>query len=112
MNYALSPRRHDEEPLDEGGTWLLDLVSAVDHLRRGYRPGLTVWDALAEARLATDESTDRLASGATDDEVVSACDEQRAVRRWVMLMAERYNGGFNWPHPLSRRPFPPPTLSM
>ena len=39
----------DAESLDEGGTWLLDLVSAVDHLRRGYRPGFTVWDALAEA---------------------------------------------------------------
>ena len=39
----------DREPLAEGGTWLLDLVAAVDHLRRGHRPGLTVWDALEEA---------------------------------------------------------------
>ncbi len=26
------------EPLDKRGTWLLDLVAAVDHLRRGHRP--------------------------------------------------------------------------
>ena len=51
MNDLFAPDSdaHGSEPLDEGGTWLLDLVSAVDHLRRGYRPGFTVWDALAEA---------------------------------------------------------------
>ena len=43
--------------------WLLDLVSAVDYLRRGLRPDFTVWDALAEAirwwneeQLATQDS--------------------------------------------------------
>jgi hypothetical protein len=30
------------EQLEEGGTWLLDLVAAVDHLRRGIRPRITV----------------------------------------------------------------------
>jgi hypothetical protein len=30
------------EELAEGGTWLLDLVAAVDHLRRGIRPRITV----------------------------------------------------------------------
>jgi hypothetical protein len=51
MNDLFAPDSdtNGSEPLDEGGTWLLDLVSAVDHLRRGYRPGFTVWDALAEA---------------------------------------------------------------
>ena len=51
----------DAEPLAEGDAWLLDLVSAVDYLRRGLRPDFTVWDALAEAirwwneeQLATD----------------------------------------------------------
>ena len=34
-----------DEPA-EGGTWLLDLVAAVDYLRRGIRPDITVWDAL------------------------------------------------------------------
>jgi len=37
------------EDLDLGGTWLIDLVTAVDFLRRGDRPGLTVWDAIEEA---------------------------------------------------------------
>src|SRR5690606_24399116 len=37
-----------DEPA-EGGTWLLDLVAAVDYLRRGIRPNITVWDALDEA---------------------------------------------------------------
>ena len=51
MNDLFTPDSdtNGSEPLDEGGTWLLDLVSAVDHLRRGYRPGFTVWDALADA---------------------------------------------------------------
>ena len=47
--FASDSDTNGSEPLDEGGNWLLDLVSAVDHLRRGYRPGFTVWDALAEA---------------------------------------------------------------
>ena len=47
--FASDSDTNGSEPLDEGGTWLLDLVSAVDHLRRGYRPGFTVWDALAVA---------------------------------------------------------------
>lgn len=43
----------DDGPLGddtaEGGACLLDLVAAVDFLRRGDRNGLTVWDALEEA---------------------------------------------------------------
>ena len=31
------------------GAWLLDLVAAADHLGRGPRLGLTVWEALEEA---------------------------------------------------------------
>jgi hypothetical protein len=30
------------------------------------------------------------------------------VRRWVRAMAERYNNGHHWPHPVPRRGFPPP----
>lgn len=37
------------EDLDLGGTWLIELAVTVDFLRRGDRPGLTVWDALEEA---------------------------------------------------------------
>ena len=34
------------EAIEDGGTWLLELVSAVDYMRRGIRPGLNVWDAI------------------------------------------------------------------
>lgn len=107
------------EPLDEGGTWLLDLVSAVDHLRRGYRPGFTVWDALAEAiEWASTPFHGEAASGtsaATLAAVTAAAAEdqqalQRAVRGWVVIMAERYNAGHHWPHPASRRSFPAPAV--
>lgn len=101
------------EPLDEGGTWLLDLVSAVDHLRRGYRAGFTVWDALAEAiewaAPTTSEDGQRprdfggvLTTRPADHEAL-----QRAIRVWVLAMADRYNSGYNWPHPTARRAFPP-----
>lgn len=105
------------ERLDEGGTWLLDLVSAVDHLRRGYRPGFTVWDALAEAIdwSATTTADDGSPAGdfggvlmarPTDHEAL-----QRAVRVWVLVMADRYNSGHHWPQPESRRLFPPLRLA-
>ena len=97
----------DAEPLDQGGTWLLDLVSAVDHLRRGYRPGLTVWDALAEARRQTRNAGDRDGDAAAGAEA-----EQAAVRQWVLTMAERYNAGHHWPHPVERRQFPPARVSI
>ena len=105
------------EPLDEGGTWLLDLVSAVDHLRRGYRPGFTVWDALAEA---VEWSTATIADdGPPAEEVGSARMSrradyeamQRAVRVWILVMADRYNSGHHWPHPTGRRAFPPTQLT-
>jgi hypothetical protein len=33
-----------------------------------------------------------------------------AVRRGVTAMADRYNDGQHWPHPVARRGFPPPAL--
>jgi hypothetical protein len=110
------------EALADGGTWLLDLVAAVDHLRRGHRPGFTVWDALEEAlrwTLPGDgdepwESADPLREtlrrfvtnpAPTPDGV------QAAARRWVTTMADRYNDGHHWPHPVARRGFPPPLLT-
>jgi hypothetical protein len=109
----------DREPLEEGGTWLLDLVAAVDHLRRGQRPGLTVWDAIDEA-LRTGEpdwdDPDPLRStlttllerttGPVEVEI------QAAVRWWVLAAADRYNNGQHWPHPAPRRGFPPPTIGF
>ena len=111
------------EPLEEGGSWLLDLVAAVDHLRRGYRPHLTVWDALAEAVHWSNEPTvdeprwtcaDPLADGLrqiADTPMPTAAEAlQVAVRRWVTTMADRYNAGYHWPHPTPRRAFPPPAI--
>lgn len=111
----------DGEDLAEGGTWLLDLVAAVDHLRRGHRPGLTVWDAIEEAlrwSLPSDDS-DGLPPPAHDplqDTLRRFVDSdgptterlQAAVRRWVVAMADRFNDGHHWPHPAARRGFPPP----
>jgi len=123
----LIPDDHEVEPLDAGGTWLLDLVAAVDHFRRGIRPDITVWDAIEEALRWHTPSTDghdpveprwddpdplrsslaRFLDHATGPASVEA---QIAVRRWVLAMAARYNDGQHWPHPVPRRSFPPPRL--
>lgn len=114
--FASDSDTNRSEPLDEGGTWLLDLVSAVDHLRRGYRAGFTVWDALAEAIEWAATTTTEHGSRPDDfDGVLTArpADHealQRAVRVWVLVMADRYNSGHHWPLPKWRRPFPPPLL--
>lgn len=116
------PDRNDED-LADGATWLLDLVSAVDHLRRGYRPGLTVWDALAEAldwdldatqdtTSTTDPLRDVLSRITQPTSTSTAVRVQSALRRWVTTMADRYNNGHHWPHPTARRHFPPPTLDI
>ena len=112
------------EHLSEGGTWLLDLVSAVDHLRRGHRPGLSVWDALEEAVRWTHQPHDGAPNEPGDEpDPLSATlytfvittpvgttsvALQEAVRRWVAAMGERFNDGRHWPHPTPRRGFPPP----
>jgi hypothetical protein len=110
--FASDSDTNGSEPLDEGGTWLLDLVSAVDHLRRGYRPGFSVWDALAEAidwaRAAPEAESAAFEVSAV--QVVSMEGHellQRAVRIWVLVMADRYNNGHHWPQPAARREFPP-----
>ena len=104
----------ESEPLDEGGTWLLDLVSAVDHLRRGYRPGFTVWDALAEAIESAARTTAENGAPTADFGRMLVAQPaghetlQRAVRLWALVMANRYNSGHHWPHPAPRRGFPSP----
>ena len=128
------------EELADGATWLLDLVSAVDHLRRGHRHAFTVWDALEEALRAwvTEQrgedgdpvrsaahgddlpwdATDPLASTLADvlDNLEPHLDAravfQQAVRRWVLDVAAGSNDGALWPHPLPRRSFPPMRLSL
>ena len=124
LDPTAAPLADDEsEALAEGATWLLDLVAAVDHLRQGARPGITVWDAFAEAvrwthsdtDRAETENTDLLAAQLTvvlaDVREQTAAVLQAAVRRWVLTMAGRYNDGFHWPHPTARRTFPPPLLN-
>jgi hypothetical protein len=114
------------EPLDEGGTHLLDLVAAVDYLNRGIRPDLTVWDALEEALawwlndrtdlpLEVAEADDPLRHGLTQllehapagDDSALAHSLQQALRHWTNATAQRFNNGHHWPHPLARRTFPP-----
>lgn len=105
-----------DDPAD-GATWLLDLVAAVDHLRRGLRPGLTVWDAIEEALRASEPDWDdpdplrttlheflASTSGPADLEL------QAGVRRWVLAAAKRFNDGHHWPHPGARRGFPAPSI--
>lgn len=109
------------DELAEGGTWLLDLVAAVDYLRRGIRPGITVWDALGESLrwLLADtdpspDSPDAIAAAIVDamaDNGESMIPIQTAIRRWVITMADRYNDGHHWPHPQARREFPPPLVN-
>lgn len=109
------------ENLDEGGTWMLDLVAAVDHLRRGIRPGITVWYALEEALCSTTDDADdagatvdrlcvALSDGLAASDLDAATTIQSAIRRWALAMADRYNDGHHWPHPVDRRGFPPPEI--
>lgn len=122
---AARPLPADElERLAEGGTWLLDLVAAVDFLRRGHRPGLTVWDALEEAvRTSTGPAIDDDAMWDRADPLGDSLHRlldttsgpvapalQAALRRWITAMADRFNNGHHWPHPTPRRGFPPPLL--
>lgn len=111
----LDPPPGEADSPADAATWLLDLVAAVDYLRRGVRPGLTVWDAIEEAlrdgepqwddpdpfRTALTELLDRT-TGPVDVQL------QSAIRRWVRAAGDRFNGGHHWPHPTSRRGFPPP----
>jgi hypothetical protein len=110
------------DELAGGGTWLLDLVAAVDYLRRGIRPGITVWDALEESLRWLLADTDPAASepdavalaivDAMAVDVGSPISIQTAIRRWVLTMAYRYNDGHHWPHPEARRGFPPPIIDF
>lgn len=113
----LEPISDDTESTDDASTWLLDLVATVDHLRRGVRPGLTVWDAIEEAvRIGEPDwnDTDPLHSALADllgrATGPVSLELQAAIRRWVLAAADRYNDGHHWPHPTPRRGFPPPVL--
>lgn len=113
----------EADPPDDAAIRMLDVVAAVDHLRRGARPGLTVWDALAEALswwaaehhdpagpdnrpVGLVDSLAGVLRLAPDDEACARA-LQQALRRWADTMAERFNAGHHWPDPHPRRSFPP-----
>lgn len=121
------------EALGDAGTWLLDLIAAVDHLRRGYRPNLTIWDALEEALRSTNPSQHDDGGGGDTDETIWMHPDplaatlrhtldtaeqpiaerfQQAIRHWVTINADHHNNGHYWPHPTARRGFPPPRLNF
>ena len=112
----------DPEPLSEAGAVLLDLVAAVDFLRRGIRPGFNVWDALEEALRNWTIEEHTHTSGAPDPEAIWAWKDplvetlrwtiqilddqhdasaseafQQAIRHWTTTMSDRFNSGCEWP---------------
>ena len=102
------------EPLDEAGSLLILLVAAVDYLRRGVRPGFTVWDAFEEAlrwQLNVDEdwtATDplgrvlRMTLGSDDHKSIADA-FGIAVRRWVQASAAIHNDGLTWELSIARK---------
>lgn len=112
------------EDLNLGGTWLLDLVVAVNFLRRGDRHGLTVWDAIEEAvrlwvaeRVSTihgvpdpdfaelawadpislDRALSRLLDTLNIDPTMTAAVAlQQSIRRWLDVMASVHNDSQPW----------------
>ena len=121
-----SLRAEPERP-EEGGSLLVDVVSVVDHMRRGSRPGFTVWIALEEALSWWTEELQILTHGAPEldvlgldledpdplrtaltrfvhildhtDQVTAGEAFQQAVRGWVTTMSNHYNKGDAWPPP-------------
>jgi hypothetical protein len=128
--FLRSDREADFEDLASGGTHLLDLVAAVDFLRRGDRIGLTVWEALEEAirwwvaervsaidgvpdpdvadlRWADDQALEHalsglLAAAQLQSQLSIDLALQQAIRRWSATMSTHHNGGAPWPPPCER----------
>jgi len=110
----------------------LEVVSAVEFLRRGDRRGLTLWAAFEEAlrwwtvervalidgfcepslgapTLGGSETLPatllRFLAVAGQDEPIHLHDAfQQALRRWAATMAERHNDGHPWPPAIARSP--------
>jgi hypothetical protein len=104
---ALDDLEPNDEPLDNAGSLLLQLVAAVDYLRRGIRPSFTVWDAFEEAlrwHAGIDEewtANDPLGrvfrlAFRNDDQATAAETFNAALRRWVVAAAAAYNDVFTW----------------
>lgn len=101
------------EPLENGGILLMQLAAAVDYLRRGVRPGFTVWDAIEEAMrwhtgIEPDwESRDPLARSLTkalaDHRSGAAETFSMALRHWLSAAAEAFNDSLPWSAPSGQR---------
>lgn len=124
---------HSEEHT-EATIRFLEVVSAVEFLRRGDRQGLTLWAAIEEAlrwwtaeRVAlidgfcepslgapTLGGSETLPATLLHFVAVAGQDQpihlhlafQQALRRWAATMAERHNDGHPWPPPAPRSPAP------
>jgi hypothetical protein len=103
---AIEDLEPNGEPPDEAGSLLLQLVAAVDYLRRGVRPGFTAWDAFEEAlrwHIGIDEDwtvadplgrATRLSFTSTGPSTAETFNV--AIRRWAEATADVYNGGLSW----------------
>lgn len=115
---------------------MLEVIAAVDFLRRGDRRGITLWAAIEEAlrwwvaertavldgyvdpamqapRFGESETMRttllRLIAVAGQEEPVHIGQAlQEALRRWSMTMADRYNDHQPWPAPAPRQRAPVP----
>jgi hypothetical protein len=119
---------------DEATDRLMEVISAVDFLRRGDRRDLTLWAAIEEAlrwwvaertalldghtdviippaRIGDDDPlratlTGLIATAGQDEPVHISVALQQALRRWTTHTAEHHNDGQPWPRPQGRG-FPP-----
>lgn len=107
---AIEDLETDGEPIDEAGSVLIQLVAAVDYLRRGIRPGFTVWDAFEEALrwhagidedwTARDPLLRTINLSFTPQGQPSASEILNlAIRRWVEASGAALNDGFPWELP-------------
>ena len=109
-----------DDPI-EGTVWLLEVVIAVEFLRRGDRPDLTVWGAIEEAICWWSDERTAAIEGAPDAGAAAVSDHdddrlgvalqrlassirvhppvraelalQQAVRRWCSAMSALHNDG-------------------
>ena len=93
--------------LDDGGELLTQLVAAVNFLRRGASPGLTVWDAMEQAlRIFGNFEADWLdpdplmrairISHSTIGHLTTAEVITAAIREWLSAMSAIYNEDVPW----------------
>lgn len=127
---------YEDDPADATDR-MLDVIAAVDFLRRGDHRGLTLWAAIEEAlrwwiaeRLVLLEGvqdpdigaprfgepdplqgtlTRFLAAASIDEPIHISVALQQALRRWTSSVSMEFNDKAPWPHPRTRDSFPVPT---